>query len=464
MATGPGGKSIAFALSGGGHRATLFTLGALMYAVDAGRGRDTTSIASVSGGSITNGCVAQAVDFRDVSREAFERAVAGPLAARVAREGTLFAAWQTWAYLAALLLGFAGAVVVPWMLALPLPLRIVALVLLLAAWGWLLGQRGNICALAFRKTLFSPGGRASLLTVAARSLTHVFCATELRTAASVYFAGDFVYAFAFGPGRPGKLPLYRAVQASAAFPGGFPPSRLLFAEHEFAGPPGSPEVPRAVSQLILTDGGVYDNMGEEWARGFAARAKRWAWLAEHKPAPDQVVVVNASARRPWTPFRWGRIPLVGEIAAFLRVNDMMYVNTTTTRRQRLVDSWDPVEHTVGDGVPTALVQIAQTPYRVADAFARAAGTPVGQRAASVLGALGDDAKHRASWEDIATSNAAVATTLSALGTEVAARLLYQGYVVAMCNLHVLFGDEEAGHAWPLLAMPTLERFRRLAGG
>jgi len=47
-------KSIGIALSGGGHRATLFALGALLYLVDSGRNKDVTMISSVSGGSITN--------------------------------------------------------------------------------------------------------------------------------------------------------------------------------------------------------------------------------------------------------------------------------------------------------------------------------------------------------------------------------------------------------------------------
>ena len=42
---------IAVALSGGGHRA-LFSLGALVYLVDAGKSREVTSVSSVSGGSL----------------------------------------------------------------------------------------------------------------------------------------------------------------------------------------------------------------------------------------------------------------------------------------------------------------------------------------------------------------------------------------------------------------------------
>src|SRR5260370_29752440 len=48
-------ESIGVALSGGGHRATIFGLGALLYLVDAGLNRSVQSITSVSGGSILNG-------------------------------------------------------------------------------------------------------------------------------------------------------------------------------------------------------------------------------------------------------------------------------------------------------------------------------------------------------------------------------------------------------------------------
>ena len=42
--------------------------------------------------------------------------------------------------------------------------------------------------------------------------------------------------------------------------------------------------------------------------------------------------------------------------------------------------------------------------------------------------------------------------------------MYQGYVTAMCNLHVVFGDPESKYGgWPLLAVPTLDRFKILAG-
>ena len=97
-------KSLALTLSGGGHRATLFGLGALIYVVDSGRQKQTTSISSVSGGSITNGLVGQEVDFQETTPDEFAAKVAGPLALQVAKRGTLFAPFSSKLYLALLVL------------------------------------------------------------------------------------------------------------------------------------------------------------------------------------------------------------------------------------------------------------------------------------------------------------------------------------------------------------------------
>ena len=78
-------KSLAVSMSGGGHRATLFVLGALMYLVDVKANAFVSSIASVSGGSITNGMVGQNLDFRQTNGDEFRSRVASPLATQIAR-------------------------------------------------------------------------------------------------------------------------------------------------------------------------------------------------------------------------------------------------------------------------------------------------------------------------------------------------------------------------------------------
>ena len=90
---------VAVTLSGGGHRATLFGLGALMYLVDCGANKKVTSIASVSGGSITNGIVGQTLDFKNTDGAAFRKNVAVPLMTQIARRGSFFAPVLTKIYL-----------------------------------------------------------------------------------------------------------------------------------------------------------------------------------------------------------------------------------------------------------------------------------------------------------------------------------------------------------------------------
>ena len=69
----------------------------------------------------------------------------------------------------------------------------------------------------------------------------------------------------------------------------------------------------------------------------------------------------------------------------------------------------------------------------------------------MLDLLGRDSREQ--WKQIARSNARVKTTLSRLGTDVAASLLYHGYVLAMANLHVILD-------YPLLPVPYNGPFQR----
>ena len=207
--------------------------------------------------------------------------------------------------------------------------------------------------------------------------------------------------------------------------------------------------------MVLTDGGVYDNMGEQWARGYADRIKRCPNLDRGRMPPNQLVVVNASARIPWNPFKRRLIPLIGELTALLRVNDVLYINTTNVRRQAIVDSYNPADPTSATGPASVLVQISQSPFQVASRF-RTGTAPVNDRAREVLEFLAQG-PNQDYWSTLASENSTVATSLSKFGSEVSARLVYQGYVVTMCNLHVFFGT-----GFPLFPDElSLDRFRAL---
>ena len=66
----------------------------------------------------------------------------------------------------------------------------------------------------------------------------------------------------------------------------------------------------------------------------------------------------------------------------------------------------------------------------------------------MLEKLGDTEEE---WQRITDSNVRVRTTLSRLGPDAAARLIYHGYVLAMANLHTILDS-------PLLDVPDRSRF------
>src|SRR6201995_5423282 len=80
---------VGVALSGGGHRASVWAAGLLLYLADAGRNGDVGLIASVSGGSITNGVVAQPGDHRQGRADEVRRGL-GPLLHHIAYPGLFF--------------------------------------------------------------------------------------------------------------------------------------------------------------------------------------------------------------------------------------------------------------------------------------------------------------------------------------------------------------------------------------
>jgi len=80
---------VGVALSGGGHRASVWAAGLLLYLADAGRNGDIGVIASVSGGSITNGVVAQQMDYRQARADEVRDGL-GPLLHHIAYTGLFF--------------------------------------------------------------------------------------------------------------------------------------------------------------------------------------------------------------------------------------------------------------------------------------------------------------------------------------------------------------------------------------
>ncbi len=452
-------RHIGVAISGGGHRATIWGLGPLLYLVDAGKNREVGAISSVSGGSILNGVVAHEVDFAGTDSSEFERRMA-PLVSHVADIGLFFWAPATNAYVVSVFalggLGaaalVAGGVLVglhglTWAIG-GLLVAAVALLWLAAAW---FERRSVVVDRALARTHFASSGQSPRLSDVARSVDHVLCATELQSAEHLYLAPGFLYSYRLGVGDPSSVPLSTAVQASACLPGAFAPRRFTSRGLGF------PVTGTDRRDVVLVDGGVYDNMADEWLDGLASRLAR-------DPAPpvqvreiDEVIVVNASSAAGWTPMRRLRLILWSELSTLMRVSSVMYQVTTERRRSSLVHDWNGAER-AGRGQRGALVQISQSPYTVADALRESTAWPDrAARAREVIDLLGDNPESRRRWRAVAEHDDVVPTVLRSLGRADTASLLEHSYVLAMCNLHVLLD-------YPLLPLPEADRLNRLLEG
>jgi hypothetical protein len=434
-------QHIAVALSGGGHRASLFGLGALLYLIDAGKGPELATVSSISGGSLTNGYVGMKTDLGTVTPDEFWRAMK-PFANQVAAVGTLFASPLTLAYL-----GVGVGIVVA---------AIVATVLLdaAAAWavwaaallaiGWLAQQRSWVATRAFDRALF----RRVRLDAMHDRIAHVICATDLQTAEHVYFSGRFVNCFRTGWGVPGDLRLAQAVQASAALPGAFNVVTLPTGAHQFEKSP-------PFKSFKLTDGGVYDNMGTEWPIRLAQRLREGTPPATLTTA-DELVVVNGSAAQGVVKRESLRTPLLGEVTTLLAVKDVLYDQTTAVRRRLLdlrfrVTRRDP--EAAAGGLSGVLVQIDRSPYDVPDDFARFTDA-LGDRAKDAIERFGGDDDTRRTWAETVGANRSVKTALSKIPATRAASLVRHAYALTMANCHVLLD-------YPLVDVPDEVRFVEL---
>jgi hypothetical protein len=450
-------QHIGVSLSGGGHRATIWALGVLLYLVDAGKSGEVAALSSVSGGSIANGVVAQKVDYGTTDPDRFDAAIRR-LVRHVADEGLVFWGRATNPYVLSVF-GLAGLGVVTLLAGLVLvALRgmdalsgptIAAAVVVLLLTAWLFERRSAVVDRALASTHFNRDGLPTRLAEVDRSIDHVFCATELQSGGHLYMAPRFIYSYALGMGDPADLLLSTAVQASACLPGAFAFRRLPTAPHGFRG--GSQP---AADEMLLTDGGVYDNMGDQWFDGLARRLMRSPSLPAHGRHIDEIIVVNSSAPVEWRLLRRSRLALAAEIATLRRVNDVMYQVTTQRRRYDLIGRWDQADRD-GLGVHGVLVHIAQSPYRMADFYRDAPDWPDrAERARSVIRLLHDGPDERSHWAARTAASRAVPTVLRRLGQEATVNLLEHAYVLAMSNSHVLLD-------YPLLALPPRERFTAL---
>lgn len=218
---------VALCLSGGGYRAMVFHIGALWRLNQGGLLRKLDRISSVSGGSITAGVLGlnwSRLDFdaQGVARN-FDGAVVAPLrhlAGKTIDAGAIF-----------------GGVLLP-------------------------GSVGDKVGNAYRKHLF---GDATLQRLPDHP-RFVINATSVQSGALWRFSKPFMADYRVGLVRNPEVPLATAVAASSAFPPVLSPVELDLEDFTFE--PGSGmdlQHEPYTSTAVLTDGGVYDNLGLETA-------------------------------------------------------------------------------------------------------------------------------------------------------------------------------------------------------
>jgi hypothetical protein len=335
-----------------------------------------------------------------------------------------------------------------------LPLVWVLAIALLAVAILRFGRRSEAAVGGLEATLFSKDRTMGSLDD--RAVHHVLCATNLQTGNNLYLTNKVVWGHG-APAVAGGVTLATAVQASACLPGAF-----LARTIERISGAGSPTV-------VLSDGGAYDNMADQWEWGFSNRrehakdiAGASALLEAAQPASaTHLVVVNASRGMTGTNDKVVKPGLRGELASAFGAKDVLYDVSTATRRRLLIEMFDRARKDPADGKGGILVHIGTSPYTVVDKF-KDDGNEISSRAVQAekvldlltdleLGTAKPDPRRRRQWWiDRANENASVKTTLAPLeriapGTS--ARLLHHAWMLTRITGHVV-------HAWGTLPDPA----------
>jgi NTE family protein len=218
---------VGLCLSGGGYRAMLFHVGSLWRLIDAGKLGDLTRVSSVSGGSITAAVLALAWEaIRSEGMIAFQREVVQPLRA---------------------------------MARITIDERSILSGVLLP------GTIGQYISAAYDRHLFNQRTLQDL-PIEPRFIIN---ATNLETGSLFRFSRREIRDWRIGRIPSPSLRLADAVAASSAFPPVLSPFVLEVAPDDFDPPTGDEIVDDDFrSEISLSDGGVYDNLGLQqiWGR------------------------------------------------------------------------------------------------------------------------------------------------------------------------------------------------------
>jgi NTE family protein len=276
---------IALCLSGGGYRAMLFHLGALWRLNELGYLPKLTRISSVSGGSITAALLglkwSRLTFGNNAVAQAFQAEVVEPirrLASKTIDRGAVL-----------------GGVFLP-------------------------GSISDRVTEAYREHLF---GRATLQDLPPDPPRFVINATNVQSGALWRFSRPYMRDYRVGKISAPTVELGVAVAASSAFPPVLSPLRLEVDSSRYE--PATDEdlhYEPYLSDVVLTDGGVYDNLGLEtaWKRYRTILVSDAGGKMQADPDPKD---------------DWARHAL--------RVNELIDNQVRSLRKRQLIDSYERTE-------------------------------------------------------------------------------------------------------------------------
>lgn len=371
---------IGISLSGGGHRASMFALGAATAVHDSGLWPNVRWIASVSGGSFANGAIARHLPSHATTTDV--DAVLRRATDIVCKVGALV-----------------GLTSRP-------------------ATGDDVGVVGRLFERGIAKRWLAADGTTlvRLQDVATPDRVHVFMAVDLATLLPVFISDRGLFASGLDDENPvvvhpGPLGLARAIRASASFPG-LPATRVTAADV------GAPIEP-IDHDLFLADGGLWNNLATTWAKQaqYISTAFPELGLESYTKDVDLHIVVDASspATRPkGTQIGHGRRSLDRPGRSLYRAFLTASQSSLDAHRQMLSAS--------GLDANVVRVDIDDAPGDVQP------------RGALLEGAARDE------WHAVRVHNLEIGTalpTLMGISKGSALHLLAHGYAVAAAHLTVL---------------------------
>jgi NTE family protein len=225
-ATGKLEEGIALALSGGGYRAMVFHLGALLRLNEVGLLGKLARVSSVSGGSITSGVLA--MSWKDLR---FNNGIAENLKVVIDLVRTLA---DTTIDAGAVI----GGILLP-------------------------GTISDRVTSAYDRILFKGKKLSDLTDEASGTPRFVFNATNVQSAALWRFSKPYMGDYRVGLVENPDVSLARVVTASSAFPPVLSPASLAIKQPVKKTKGADLSRPPYTERAELSDGGVYDNLGLE---------------------------------------------------------------------------------------------------------------------------------------------------------------------------------------------------------